>query len=145
MKDFSLFFRGVLYLRAGRYSKWMANAVNFIDDDFEIKIIPGMECQTLDEMYDCIAKNFSFPDYFGRNPNALMDCMRDIAPITKKNFIIKIENAFNFLVKEPAEDLSEIIYFFDCISEEWSHGSQQGLPNDYDPKNLLIVFVYDEV
>jgi hypothetical protein len=31
------------------------------------------------EMFDDVAAGLDFPDYFGRNLNALNDCMRDVA------------------------------------------------------------------
>lgn len=31
------------------------------------------------EMFDDVAAGLDFPDYFGRNPDALNDCMRDVA------------------------------------------------------------------
>ncbi len=31
------------------------------------------------DMYDDLAVALNFPDYFGRNPDALKDCMRDVA------------------------------------------------------------------
>jgi hypothetical protein len=32
-----------------------------------------------DDMYDDVARGLNFPDYFGRNLDALKDCMRDVA------------------------------------------------------------------
>lgn len=34
---------------------------------------------SLDAMFDSIAQGLAFPDYFGRNLDALNDCMRDVA------------------------------------------------------------------
>lgn len=34
------------------------------------------------ELLDSFAATFAFPDYFGRNLDALADCLRDIEPVT---------------------------------------------------------------
>lgn len=35
-----------------------------------------------DELYDIIAERFEFPDYFGRNLDALYDCLTEICEYT---------------------------------------------------------------
>jgi len=32
-------------------------------------------CKTFNDLYNVISVSFDFPDYFGKNPDALWDCM----------------------------------------------------------------------
>ncbi len=41
-------------------------------------LLYGAELQTMEEMHDDIAKKLDFPDWYGRNLDALFDCLTDI-------------------------------------------------------------------
>jgi hypothetical protein len=44
----------------------------------EWRVVDGAEIPTLESMYDALAEVWHFPAWFGRNPNALDDFMRDL-------------------------------------------------------------------
>lgn len=41
--------------------------------------IDGTRIRTKDDFYDAVASALSFPDWFGRNLDALHDCLRDLS------------------------------------------------------------------
>lgn len=58
-------------------------AVSFTDearglDGFEVVRIDGAAVSDKDELLDTIAEGFGFPDWFGRNWDALEECLRDL-------------------------------------------------------------------
>lgn len=57
-------------------------------------VLDGHEVQTMDEIHDLFAKTFEFPEYYGRNLDALSDCLEDIGD----DFCVIIRN------KEELED-----------------------------------------
>jgi hypothetical protein len=46
---------------------------------YEIVRLDASLWSDLDAMYDDVAEGFDFPDHFGRNANALLDCFSDVA------------------------------------------------------------------
>ena len=40
-------------------------------------VLDFTHCKTFNDMYDIISVPFDFPEFFGKNPDALWDCMRD--------------------------------------------------------------------
>jgi RNAse (barnase) inhibitor barstar len=141
-KDY-LFFGSVIAMTAEKYSLWVDEIKSKLEEDVEIHCISGKECAVVDHLYDVMAVRFNFPEWFGRNPHALVDCMRGVARFSKGVFVLKIENAFDFFRDESAENYSEIIYFFSVISDAWAAGCKQGLSCDHEPKIFCVALVYD--
>lgn len=47
-------------------------------DGFEVLTIDGEAIESKEELLDTIAEGFGFPDWFGRNWDALEECLRDL-------------------------------------------------------------------
>ncbi len=47
-------------------------------DGFEVLTIEGDSVESKEELLDAIAEGFGFPDWFGRNWDALEECLRDL-------------------------------------------------------------------
>ena len=47
-------------------------------DGFEVLTIEGDSIESKEELLDAIAEGFGFPDWFGRNWDALEECLRDL-------------------------------------------------------------------
>lgn len=131
-------FGGVVCLTTNSYPTWLRSIKANYGEEVDIFIFSGQKCLTIEDMYDLMSDIFDFPDWFGRNPQAMIDCMRAIPPKTRKALVLKVEYAFHFLSKESAEDLNEMLYFFSAMADEWAAGSKQGLPCDYDPKIFFL-------
>ena len=60
--------------------------VSFTDDapdleGFEVLRLEGSTLEGKDELLDAIAEGFGFPDWFGRNWDALEECLRDLEAV----------------------------------------------------------------
>ncbi len=40
-------------------------------------VLDFTHCKTFNDLYNVISVSFDFPEFFGKNPDALWDCMRD--------------------------------------------------------------------
>jgi RNAse (barnase) inhibitor barstar len=83
--------------------------------------LDGKLCQTSMELYSALETIFELPDYFGRNLDALYDCMMDLEWITKDNVILVIEN-FDFLLSKEENDpdfLDDFFITLDDICKSW--------------------------
>lgn len=55
-------------------------------DDFVAVVPLGLD--TKEKLFDALGKELNFPSYFGRNWDALLDCLRDFSWIEKRRIII---------------------------------------------------------
>ena len=60
----------------------------------------GAKVRTLRAFYPRIAKALLFPDYFGANLDALLDCLCSLEVLGKSEVILHIKNKDAFLLKE---------------------------------------------
>ena len=62
--------------------------------------------RTLRGFYPKIAKLLFFPDYFGKNLDALLDCLCSLEVVGKQEVVLIIRNAHLFLSKEKEDKKS---------------------------------------
>lgn len=65
--------------------------------------IDGSKAQTLRAFYPRIAKQLFFPDYFGKNLDALADCLCSLEVTGSAQVVLFIRNFDQFLSKEKPE------------------------------------------
>ncbi len=65
--------------------------------------IDGSKARTLRGFYPRIAKTLLFPDYFGKNLDALLDCLCSLEVIGQQEVVLLISNQHLFLSKEKEE------------------------------------------
>ncbi|MGR6917442.1 barstar family protein [[Actinomadura] parvosata] len=68
------------------------------------RVVDGRACRTRAAFFDEVARALSFPGYFGRNWDALTDCLRDIGAVT-----LVVEHAEELLAGEPPEQLATLL------------------------------------
>ena len=54
--------------------------------------LDGAKAKNIDSFLREIAKSFRFPDYFGFNYNALLECLNDLDWIQEENYALYIRN-----------------------------------------------------
>ena len=65
--------------------------------------IDGAKARTLRGFYPRIAKALIFPDYFGKNLDALSDCLASLEYIGSHDVVLLIRHVHHFLDKEKPE------------------------------------------
>lgn len=50
-------------------------------------LIDGAAIETRDQLHDALARQLSFPAYYGRNLDALFDCLTDLAEDTELRLV----------------------------------------------------------
>lgn len=68
--------------------------------------IDGKKARTLRGFYPRIAKALFFPDYFGKNLDALFDCLCSLEVVGNQEIVLLIRHAEVFLDKEKPEKRS---------------------------------------
>ncbi|UBU09481.1 barstar family protein [Nonomuraea gerenzanensis] len=68
------------------------------------RVVDGRACRTRAAFFEEVARALRFPDYFGRNWDALTDCLRDLGAVT-----LVVQHAEELLADEPAEQLATLL------------------------------------
>lgn len=68
--------------------------------DVFVAEIDGNKARTLRGFYPRVSKALFFPDYFGKNLDALFDCLCSLEVVGKQDIVLLIRNADFFLSKE---------------------------------------------
>ncbi len=90
-------------------------------DDTYVAVLDGEKSKDLSSFLTEIGKAFNFPDYYGRNMNALYDCLSDLSWIDKKNFQLIITNSADFLSRESSTTKNDICNFLTKVAYEWEN------------------------
>jgi RNAse (barnase) inhibitor barstar len=98
--------------------KSMNNEDKEIKDCF-IGIIDGKKCTNIKSFLFEIGKAFNFPDYYGVNMNAMLECLNDLSWIEEKDYALKIENFGFFLSEESIDDKKNILKILKNVANEW--------------------------
>ena len=68
-----------------------------------VAAIDGTKARTLRAFYPRISKVLLFPDYFGKNLDALFDCLCSLEVTGKQEVVLLIRDPDSFLDKEKIE------------------------------------------
>ena len=80
--------------------------------------ISGLKCQTLRGFYTQIANALHFPDYFGKNLDALEECLLDLSWLAEKEVSLTISNRSYFLENETDENREFVAEIFEAAVEK---------------------------
>ncbi len=87
-----------LYLISGN------KALTWPKKDFWVGIIDGECCSTEAEFHNEVSNQFNFPEYYGKNLDALFDCLLDLSWIREKNIVLQFNNFEKILSGETRKD-----------------------------------------
>jgi len=103
-------------------------------------ILDAEKMTSLDGLYDEFAEQLNFPDYFGRNYNALSEMMADLSWLSRDSYIVVIKNANLLLSNEEANILSGLLEILNTVAKEWSISIEQGEEWDRASVPFHVVF-----
>lgn len=75
------------------YIIFMLKPSEFEIEDSFVAHIPKVN--GVEHLFDALSENLRFPDYFGRNWDAVNDCLNDLMWIDKKNIVILHDSSIN--------------------------------------------------
>ncbi len=92
--------------------------------------IDGRKARTLRGFYPRIAKALIFPDYFGKNLDALSDCLSSLEHIGSLDVVLVIRHFGHFLEKEKPEKREAALQVLRYVENE---------KNRYDAVKFRVV------
>lgn len=90
--------------------------------------LEGVNMATSDGFYDEFIRVFELPDYFGRNLNALNECLSDLDWLElETEFIVVLVKDSDEVLKDEGSDAREgMLDCFKFIGEEWAEPIELG-------------------
>jgi len=100
--------------------------------------IDGLKATSIKEFHEQIGLAMKFPDYSGKNLDALDEMINDLEWIKEEKVIIYISNSSEWLSKEKSVDkILSILDIFDATAEDWKWMDEE---EDVAKKELNIIF-----
>ena len=91
-------------------------------DGFEILTIEGDSIESKEELLDAIAEGFGFPDWFGRNWDALEECLRDLDAVND-GYALVISDATTLWAERPRLSGTLVEVWLDAAAD----GAERGV------------------
>lgn len=110
--------------------------------DIYIASVDGRNCRTKDGLMTEFAKKLKFPDYFGRNWDAVEDCLEDLEwlPLNTRcgGYAIFIIHPEELLVESPA-DYAIFVEIVKGAGEHWATPSFDGTGRSAVPFHVVLL------
>jgi RNAse (barnase) inhibitor barstar len=84
-----------------------------------VAIIDGNDVDTMSQFFTSIAKQLELPSYFGKNLDALYDCLCDFSWTDVSHVQIIFKNYDSFLGKESQQKRWDILAILNDSASEW--------------------------
>lgn len=107
-----------------------------LPEGFLTLVLDACRMKSLDDFYNEVSSVLKMPDYFGRNFNALDECLTDLEWLPAEGYLIVIKHAEFLLCNEPLDTLESLLSVFSDTGEEWSTDVAEG--NPWDRKALAF-------
>jgi RNAse (barnase) inhibitor barstar len=101
--------------------------------------IDGGKATSVKDFHEAIAAAMNFPDYSGKNLDALDEMLNDLEWIDEEKVIIYIDRSAEWLSREKSDEkVLTIIDIFDATAEDWKWLDE--IEEGVSKKELQIVF-----
>ncbi|MCF7830820.1 barstar family protein [Candidatus Gracilibacteria bacterium] len=107
-------------------------------DTFVVRLPVNIETKL--ELLQSLYKILQFPDYFGFNWDALIDCLGDFHWLKAKNLVLVHED-----IPFKNKELKELLVYLDILNitiEDWKEYNQKDFYEDWELKNMHTFSVY---
>ena len=91
-------------------------------EGFEVLTIAGDSIGSKEELLDAIAEGFGFPDWFGRNWDALEECLRDLDAVND-GYALVITDATALWAERPRVSGTLVEVWLDAAAD----GAERGV------------------
>jgi hypothetical protein len=105
---------------------------------FAVRQVDGRRCRTKAALLDELARALGFPAHFGRNWDAVEDCLNDLGWLPADGYVIVVASAHAVLAREEPEEHETIIAILEAAGREWATPRTAGVPREARPFHVLL-------
>jgi RNAse (barnase) inhibitor barstar len=81
--------------------------------------VDGTAARTLESFFNVLSEALNLPDYFGRNWEALKDCLEDLEWLPGDSYLFIFRNADQLFSDEPIER-EAFLRILNLVAQEWA-------------------------
>jgi RNAse (barnase) inhibitor barstar len=107
----------LLVLKAGQRAESLVE----IPGGFVLKVLRGGKCRTTAGLFTEFAQALNFPDYFGRNWDALEECLADLEWLPANGYVLLFTSA-ELILPDDEEDYATFLEVMSDAGEAWGSG-----------------------
>jgi ribonuclease inhibitor len=107
--------------------------------DMRVFVIDGRLMRTAQGFYDEISEKLAFPDYFGRNLDALYDCLTDPDVMEGDGFVLILNNGDQLLREAGSTMLEGVLGVFNDAGAQWARLACAGEVRDHPAVPFHVV------
>jgi RNAse (barnase) inhibitor barstar len=89
---------------------------------FVVRTVDGRRCRTKRALLDELARALEFPAHFGRNWDALADCLTDLGWLPARGYWLVVTAADRLLARDPA-GYATFVGVLDDVGRAWGTGA----------------------
>lgn len=115
-----------------------------ISNEFLVLNLDGKKMGSLNGMYNEFSEVFKLPDYFGKNLNALSECLTDLEWLPAKGYLVLIKHADFLLENESIESLNGLLSTLNIVGEELSRPVCEGMLWDRNGLPFHTILIFDK-
>jgi hypothetical protein len=105
-----------------------------------LRLLRGEDMSNTRLFFAELAAALQFPLYFGKNMNALAECLRDLDDwLPASAYILVISQAMSVLKEEDRDDLVDFFRLLSDVSKEWAVGTLPGANWERKPTPFHVV------
>jgi RNAse (barnase) inhibitor barstar len=105
---------------------------------FAVRRVDGRRCRTKAALLDEFARALELPAHFGRNWDALEDCLNDLGWLPADGFVIVVTSAHAVLAREEPEAYDTLVSILEAAGREWATPRTAGVPRAARPFHVLL-------
>lgn len=107
--------------------------------------VDGSKAKDIDGLFDEMIRAFKLPNYFGRNYNALNECINDLEWIEENNYILFINNYNDLLtcntnIYNKEEALYGFLEILENAAQEWTNVPNFEFEDDFRVASNFIIY-----
>jgi RNAse (barnase) inhibitor barstar len=103
-------------------------------------VLRGQNMETIKAFYDELAAVLQFPLYFGRNWDALDECLADLEWLPAEGYVLIFADSPSILKSADAKDIEGFLSLLSRSSNDWAEGSSLGGGLTRKPTPFHVVF-----
>lgn len=96
-----------------------------IDKKSFVGSVNGINCTTRNKALEEIGRAFNFPNYYGKNLDALYDCLTDLSWLEYNKVYFVINNKEEFLKSESPETKAVFLDLLKDVKEDWVNNDEK--------------------
>jgi len=89
--------------------------------------IPGKLCRTKSSLFRAFAEALRFPDYFGKNWDALEECITDLSWLEASGYLLIVSDA-EMLLEKVDSDYKTFVSIMNDAGKSWAERSSRPTP-----------------